>query len=153
MQKLISYYLNFRTFYFTSILIFIGLGWGLSFSITKIAVSSNDHPLTILLYQNIVCFLFLLIFYFFKFENFKLSLEAIKFYFLISISGVVIPGTLFFIAASKVPAGILSLSVSFVAGTALAYLLDPLADRLQRVGFNRLWAVIFFIANENCHGI
>ena len=33
--------------------------------------------------------------------------------------------------------------VPFVAGTALAYLLDPLADRLQRVGFNRLWAVIF----------
>ena len=31
----------------------------------------------------------------------------------------------------------------FVAGTALAYLLDPLADRLQRVGLNRLWAVIF----------
>ena len=31
----------------------------------------------------------------------------------------------------------------FVVGTALAYLLDPLADRLQRVGFNRLWAVIF----------
>ena len=31
----------------------------------------------------------------------------------------------------------------FVAGTALAYLLDPLADRLQKVGFNRLWAVIF----------
>ena len=30
----------------------------------------------------------------------------------------------------------------FVTGTALAYLLDPLADRLQRVGFNRLWAVI-----------
>ena len=31
----------------------------------------------------------------------------------------------------------------FVAGVALAYLLDPLADRLQKVGFNRLWAVIF----------
>ena len=31
----------------------------------------------------------------------------------------------------------------FVAGTALAYLLDPLADRLQKLGFNRLWAVIF----------
>ena len=30
----------------------------------------------------------------------------------------------------------------FVAGTALAYLLDPLADRLQNLGFNRLWAVI-----------
>jgi predicted PurR-regulated permease PerM len=30
----------------------------------------------------------------------------------------------------------------FIAGTALAYLLDPLADRLQHIGFNRLWAVI-----------
>ncbi len=31
----------------------------------------------------------------------------------------------------------------FVAGVALAYLLDPLADRLQKAGCNRLWAVIF----------
>ena len=31
----------------------------------------------------------------------------------------------------------------FVIGSALAYLLDPLADRLQKMGFNRLWAVIF----------
>ena len=30
----------------------------------------------------------------------------------------------------------------FVTGTALAYLLDPLADRLQKLGYNRLWAVI-----------
>jgi len=30
----------------------------------------------------------------------------------------------------------------FVAGMALAYLLDPLADRLERVGFNRMWATI-----------
>ncbi|MGI9398434.1 MAG: AI-2E family transporter, partial [Paracoccaceae bacterium] len=30
----------------------------------------------------------------------------------------------------------------FAVGAALAYLLDPLADRLQKFGFNRLWAVI-----------
>ena len=29
----------------------------------------------------------------------------------------------------------------FVLGTALAYFLDPLADRLQRLGFSRAWAV------------
>ena len=40
---------------------------------------------------------------------------------------------------------LLSLEIFYFlcSGTALAYLLDPLADRLQRVGFNRLWAVIF----------
>lgn len=31
--------------------------------------------------------------------------------------------------------------VPFVLGTALAYFLDPLADRLQRLGFSRGWAV------------
>ena len=30
----------------------------------------------------------------------------------------------------------------FAVGATLAYLLDPLADRLQKFGFNRLWAVI-----------
>ena len=30
----------------------------------------------------------------------------------------------------------------FVLGGAIAYILDPLADRLQRVGFSRLWATV-----------
>ena len=30
----------------------------------------------------------------------------------------------------------------FVLGGALAYLLDPLADRLERVGLRRIWAVV-----------
>jgi len=33
----------------------------------------------------------------------------------------------------------------FVAGLALAYLLDPLADRLERLGFNRLWATLVIL--------
>ena len=34
----------------------------------------------------------------------------------------------------------------FIAGAALAYLLDPLADRLQNFGFSRIWAVILISA-------
>jgi predicted PurR-regulated permease PerM len=30
----------------------------------------------------------------------------------------------------------------FIIGMALAYLLDPVADRLEKIGFNRLWATI-----------
>ncbi|WP_188518137.1 AI-2E family transporter [Alsobacter metallidurans] len=33
----------------------------------------------------------------------------------------------------------------FVAGLALAYFLDPLADRLERVGFSRLWATVVIL--------
>ena len=33
----------------------------------------------------------------------------------------------------------------FVLGLVIAYLLDPLADRLQRFGFSRLWAAFFIL--------
>ena len=105
---------NYRTVYFLLILIFIGIGWGLSFSISKIAVSMGDNPISILFYQNIVSFIVLLFISLFKFKKFKININIINFFLLISFSGVVIPGTLFFIAASKVPAGILSISVAFV---------------------------------------
>ena len=32
----------------------------------------------------------------------------------------------------------------FIAGAALAYLLDPLVDRLQNIGFSRIWKVIVY---------
>lgn len=34
----------------------------------------------------------------------------------------------------------------FVLGTAIAYLLDPLADRLERVGLSRLWSTIIIVS-------
>ena len=34
----------------------------------------------------------------------------------------------------------------FVAGLAVAYFLDPAADRLQRMGLSRLWATVFILA-------
>ncbi len=33
----------------------------------------------------------------------------------------------------------------FIAGMAVAYFLDPVADRLQRLGFSRLWATILIL--------
>ena len=33
----------------------------------------------------------------------------------------------------------------FVAGAAVAYFLDPVADRLERIGFSRLWATIVIL--------
>lgn len=35
----------------------------------------------------------------------------------------------------------------FVAGLALAYLLDPLADRLERIGLSRLWSTIVILVS------
>ena len=73
---------NYRTVYFLSILIFIGIGWGLSFSISKIAVSMGDNPISILFYQNIVSFIVLLFISLFKFKKFKININIINFFFI-----------------------------------------------------------------------
>lgn len=39
-----------------------------------------------------------------------------------------------------------SILLPFVAGMALAYFLDPVADRLQRIGLSRLWATVVIVA-------
>jgi predicted PurR-regulated permease PerM len=40
-----------------------------------------------------------------------------------------------------------SILLPFVAGLALAYLLDPLADRLERLGLSRVWATVAILAS------
>ena len=39
-----------------------------------------------------------------------------------------------------------SILLPFVAGMAIAYLLDPIADRLERLGMGRLWATVTILA-------
>jgi predicted PurR-regulated permease PerM len=38
-----------------------------------------------------------------------------------------------------------SILLPFIAGMALAYFLDPVADRLQKLGFSRLWATVVIL--------
>ena len=56
---------------------------------------------------------------------------------------------LFWLAAAFVLFGVLALLrdilLPFVMGAAIAYFLDPLADRLERVGLARLWATIIIV--------
>lgn len=40
-----------------------------------------------------------------------------------------------------------SILLPFVAGLALAYLLDPLADRLERIGLPRVWATVVILVS------
>ena len=46
---------------------------------------------------------------------------------------------LFFIAVLR------EILLPFVVGAAIAYFLDPLADRLERAGFSRMWATILIV--------
>lgn len=56
---------------------------------------------------------------------------------------------LFWLAAALVLFGLLALLrdilLPFVMGAAIAYFLDPLADRLQRVRLSRLWATVIIV--------
>jgi len=51
-----------------------------------------------------------------------------------------------FVALFVVLAVLREILLPFVVGAAIAYILDPLADRLESFGFSRLWATIVIVA-------
>ena len=135
MNKLIK---NENTFFWI-ILFVIGPAWGLSFSLSKIVTSTNAHPLGIIYWQVYISSIILLFLLLIKNVKFKINFLNIYFFSFISLLGVVVPGIIFYISASKVPAGILSISVSFVP--MLTYVFS-LILKIEKLSYLKLIGVV-----------
>jgi len=96
------------------ILLFIGVIWGLTFSLAKIAAQGGGHPLGISYWQSLIGAAFLIVLSFRNREKIPLKRNSILFYFACGLLGSVVPGVLFFYAASRVSPGVLSITVATV---------------------------------------
>ena len=131
--------INKEYYLYWIILLSIGIAWGLSFSLSVIVAISNSHPLGLVYWQVIISSIILFALLKLKKIKFSTSFPNLIIYLIISLSGVVLPGIVFFIAATKVPAGILSISVSFVP--MLTYFFS-LFLRVEKFSFIRVLGVL-----------
>ena len=130
---------NEEYFLYWIILLSIGIAWGLSFSLSVIVAMSNSHPLGLVYWQVIISSIILFALLKVKKIKFSTSSSNLIIYLIISLSGVVFPGILFFVAATKVPAGVLSISVSFVP--MLTYFFS-LFLKVEKFSFTRVLGVL-----------
>ena len=96
------------------ILIILGLGWGLSFTLGKIAITAGGTPIGLTFWQSLFSGLILLAYVFFR--HGKIIIPKIMFLPIVIITflSVVIPNIIFYACVEHLDAGVLSISGSVI---------------------------------------
>jgi drug/metabolite transporter (DMT)-like permease len=123
-----------------AVLLFLGVTWGLTFSLAKIATSEGAHPLGITLWEAFLGAAILGAVTLVRRRPVSTESWALQLYAICGLIGTVVPGVLFFYAASRVSAGVLSITVTVVP--ILTFVLSALFG-LDRFGFLRVMGVLF----------
>jgi drug/metabolite transporter (DMT)-like permease len=95
-------------------LLTMGLTWGLSFSLARIAAVAGVHPLAITFWEAAGAGAILLLVGLGRGRVVPISRELGLLYLASGLLGMVIPGAIFFYAAAHVPAGVLSISIAII---------------------------------------
>ena len=95
------------------ILLFMGVAWGLSFSLAKIAMEVGGSAYGIVFWQSIISAAIIYVVSLYR-EPFRFEIKNALFFIVIALLGAVIPGILFYLAAPHLPAGILAITTALV---------------------------------------
>ena len=96
------------------ILLGLGLGWGLTQPLGKIAASSGHKPFGLIFWQLVVCTLVLGALTFLRGKTLSRKPEALRFYLVVAVLGTLVPNATFYISVARLPSGIMSILISMV---------------------------------------
>ncbi|MBI1171592.1 EamA family transporter [bacterium] len=112
-------------------LVVLGVGWGSTQPLGKIAASSGHPPFFLILGQLAVCVVVLGALTLVRGKGLVLSPRAIGFYGAVAVLGTLVPNLTFYISVYRLPAGIMSIVISTVPLMALPLNLALGADRFE----------------------
>ena len=96
------------------ILSILGLGWGLSFTLGKIAITAGGTPIGLTFWQSLFSGLILLAYVFFRHGKIIIPKKMFLPIVIITLLSVVIPNIIFYACVEHLDAGVLSISVSVI---------------------------------------
>ena len=92
----------------------MGASWGLTISLTKLAVSEDYQEFGLIFWQQMICFGILGLVVWLRRQRLPFGRVHLKVYIIIVIFGTVLPNTASYTAAVHLPAGVLSILISTV---------------------------------------
>jgi drug/metabolite transporter (DMT)-like permease len=92
----------------------VGITWGVTFSLARIAAEAGAHPIGLSFWQAAGGVLVLLPVCLYRKALPRVNWQNCKRFLVIALAGTAVPSTLLFYAASRVPSGILAITVSLV---------------------------------------
>ena len=129
-------------FNLTLILLIVGVSWGLTAPLSKIAVSTGHHYLGLLIWQIIIMILSLGLIQIFRKKKLPLNLNCFWRYVLVALLGTLLPNSIMYKAYFHLQSGIMSILVSIVP--MIAFLL-VLVLQMEKFEIRRFLGVLFGI--------
>jgi drug/metabolite transporter (DMT)-like permease len=103
-----------QRWFFVLVLLILGVGWGSTQSLGKMATATGHQPFGLIFWQLVVCSVVLGIVSVLRRKGPLFTTAAFKFYVVIAIIGTIIPNATFYAAVRHLPAGIMSILISTV---------------------------------------
>jgi drug/metabolite transporter (DMT)-like permease len=134
-------------------LAYMGVAWGLSFSLAKLASIDGTTPIGIAFWQSLLAGCLLLGYVHLRGRRLSMTWPAIRLYLIVALLGTAVPSACFYYAAARVPAGILAITVTLVPiltyGLALLLRSELFsASRLTGIMLGAL-AIVLLVGPEN----
>ena len=129
-------------FNLTIILLIVGVSWGLTAPLSKIAVSTGHHYLGLLIWQISIMILSLGLIQIFRKKKLPLNLNCFWRYVLVALLGTILPNSIMYKAYFHLQSGIMSILVSIVP--MIAFLL-VLMLQMEKFEIRRFLGVLFGI--------
>ena len=126
------------------ILLFLGIVWGLSFSLARMATESGIHPVMINYWSCLISATLLSAYCVLIKTIPPITRSLVGFYFICAVLGSVIPGTLYFYAAAHVSAGVLSITIATVP---LLTFIAAAVFRIEAVSYKRILGILCGISS------
>ncbi len=99
---------------FVAVLLLIGIGWGSTQPLGKIAASGGHGPFALIFWQLVICVVVLGVITGVRRKGLVLTRRAFGFYLVVALTGTLVPNATFYISVARLPAGIMSILISTV---------------------------------------
>lgn len=108
-----------RRWTYVAVVLLLGIGWGSTQPLGKIAVSTGHPPFGLLFWQSVVCVLTLGAISLVRRRGVPLHRGALRFYVVVALLGTLIPNYTFYFSVVHLPSGIMSILISTIPLIAL----------------------------------
>ena len=99
---------------YAAILAFIGIGWGSTQPLGKIAASTGHQPFGLIFWQLVVCVVVLGVLTAVRGKGLPMTRKALEFYVIVALLGTLIPNYTFYLSVARLPAGIMSIIIATI---------------------------------------
>lgn len=120
---------------FIGMLVTLGLGWGTTQPLGKMATMTGHKPFGLIFWQLVICVLVLGALSAVRGKGLVFTRATMKFYLIVALMGTLVPNATFYLSAARLPAGIMSIIISAVPMLAFPM---ALALRMERFSGKRL---------------